>query len=44
MSKTDLQMPESEDDRLGEVNSVGASVHRSGDDMGVDHQAPTPNL
>lgn len=37
-------MPESEDHRLGEVHSVGSSVHRGRDDMGVDHQAPTPGL
>lgn len=44
LNQTDLQVPESEDDRLGEVHSVGSSVYRGGDDMRVDHQAPTPGL
>lgn len=44
ISKTDLQVPESEDHRLGEIHSVGSSVHGGGDDMGVDHQAPAPGL
>lgn len=37
--KTDLQVSESEDHRLGEVDSAGSPVHRGGDHMGVDHQA-----
>lgn len=31
--QTNLQVPESEDHRLGEIYPVGSSVHRSRDDM-----------
>lgn len=37
-------MSESEDHRFGEVHSAGSSVHRGGDDVGVDHQAPAPGV
>lgn len=37
-------MSESEDHRLGEVHSVGSSVHRSRDDVGVDYQASATRL
>lgn len=42
--KTDLQVSESEDHRFGEVHSAGSSVHGGGDNVGVDHQAPTPGV
>lgn len=32
-------MSEGEDHRLGEVDSTGSPVHRSGDHVRVDHQA-----
>lgn len=39
-----LEVPEGEDDRLGEVDSAGSSVHGGRDDVGVDNQAPAPGV
>lgn len=42
--QTDLQVPESKDHGFGEVHSVGSSVHRGRDDVGVDDQALAPGV
>lgn len=42
--KMNLKVSESEDHRLGQVHSVGSSVHRGRDDVRVNHQAPTPGV